>query len=184
MAWITPPVFVALQTLTDTVMNQLSSRLSDLWTATTIGDMSYASATDALSRLAIGSASQLLATNSGATAPEWVSLVPKREGGHASNWTTSGTTEYTPTNAIIQAGSINVDATTGSGPYYGTSAVTYPDTFGQVPLVFLTPIYATDVYVDAKISTNPTTSGFTARVVSSGSSSGIAVMWLAIGEPA
>ena len=71
MAWITPPVFVALQTLTDSVMNQLSSRLSDLFPYTTIGDMPYASATDTLSRLGIGTAGQVLQTNSGATAPGW-----------------------------------------------------------------------------------------------------------------
>ena len=71
MAWITPPVFVALQTLTDSVMNQLSSRLSDLFPYTTIGDTAYASATDTLSRLGIGTAGQVLKTNSGATAPEW-----------------------------------------------------------------------------------------------------------------
>ena len=74
MAWITPPVFVALQTLTDSVMNQLSSRLSDLFPYTTIGDMPYASATDTLSRLGIGTAGQVLKTNSGATAPEWAGV--------------------------------------------------------------------------------------------------------------
>ena len=58
MAWITPPAFVALQTLTDSVMNQLSSRLSDLFPYTTIGDTAYASATDTLSRLGIGTAGQ------------------------------------------------------------------------------------------------------------------------------
>ena len=74
MAWITPPVFVALQTLTDSVMNQLSSRLSDLFPYTTIGDMPYASATDTLSRLGIGTALQGLRTNAAGTAPEWSGL--------------------------------------------------------------------------------------------------------------
>ena len=36
------------------------------------GDIMYASSTSQLSRLAIGSAATLLATNSGATAPEWI----------------------------------------------------------------------------------------------------------------
>lgn len=39
------------------------------------GDTMYASSTSQLSRLAIGSANQVLAVNSGATAPEWVSAV-------------------------------------------------------------------------------------------------------------
>ena len=39
------------------------------------GDIMYASSTSQLSRLAIGSANQVLAVNSGASAPEWVSTV-------------------------------------------------------------------------------------------------------------
>tara|TARA_R100000808_G_scaffold4136_2_gene13767 strand:+ start:10971 stop:14534 length:3564 start_codon:yes stop_codon:yes gene_type:complete len=39
------------------------------------GDIMYASTTSQLSRLGIGSANQVLAVNSGATAPEWVSAV-------------------------------------------------------------------------------------------------------------
>ena len=39
------------------------------------GDIMYASTTSQLSRLGIGSANQVLATNSGATAPEWVTSV-------------------------------------------------------------------------------------------------------------
>ena len=39
------------------------------------GDIMYASTTAQLTRLGIGTANQVLATNSGATAPEWVSAV-------------------------------------------------------------------------------------------------------------
>jgi hypothetical protein len=39
---------------------------------TTQGDMPYASAANTPARLALGSASQVLAVNAGATAPEWV----------------------------------------------------------------------------------------------------------------
>ena len=40
------------------------------------GDIIYASSTSQLSRLGIGSAKQMLAVNSGGTAPEWVSSPP------------------------------------------------------------------------------------------------------------
>ena len=39
------------------------------------GDIMYASTTSQLTRLGIGTANQVLATNSGATAPEWVTSV-------------------------------------------------------------------------------------------------------------
>jgi hypothetical protein len=39
---------------------------------TTAGDLLYATAADTVTRLGIGTASQVLAVNSGATAPEWV----------------------------------------------------------------------------------------------------------------
>ena len=38
---------------------------------TTAGDLVYATGSNALSRLGIGSANEVLKTNSGATAPEW-----------------------------------------------------------------------------------------------------------------
>lgn len=42
--------------------------------ATTAGDLLYATAAGTLARLGIGTAGQVLRTNSGATAPEWVSV--------------------------------------------------------------------------------------------------------------
>ena len=41
---------------------------------TTAGDVIYGGASGVLTRLAIGTANQLLRTNSGATAPEWASV--------------------------------------------------------------------------------------------------------------
>jgi len=41
------------------------------WTYTTAGDMQYATASNALARLAIGTARKVLRVNSGATAPSW-----------------------------------------------------------------------------------------------------------------
>ena len=67
-------------------MNQLSSRLSDLFPYTTIGDMPYASATDTLSRLAIGSNGQYLGVTG--SAPAW------KDDGVPGLFTAAGDTVY------------------------------------------------------------------------------------------
>ena len=97
MAWITPPVFVALQTLTDSVMNQLSSRLSDLWVGTTAGDTDYYSASDTKTRLALGSAGQYLGVTG--SAPAW------KDDGVPGLFTTAGDIPYgTGANASSRLG--------------------------------------------------------------------------------
>jgi hypothetical protein len=150
MAWITPPVFVALQTLTDSVMNQLSSRLSDLFPYTTIGDMPYASATDTLSRLGIGTAG-------GATAPEWVdSLVFNgvyAYRGSAQTIGNSGAHTIVPftatlfdTNSYWSAGSPNVLTIPATGYYIVSSHLTYaPNATGGREL----KVYREGVKMDA-----------------------------------
>ena len=69
MAWITPPVFTALQTLTAAVMNQVSSRLADLWVGTTAADMDYYSASDTKTRIAIGNTDDVMTVVGGV--PAW-----------------------------------------------------------------------------------------------------------------
>ncbi len=97
MAWITPPVFVALQTLTDSVMNQLSSRLTDLWVGTTAGDTDYYSASDTKTRLALGSAGQYLGVTG--SAPAW------KDDGVPGLFTTAGDIPYgTGANASSRLG--------------------------------------------------------------------------------
>jgi hypothetical protein len=69
---------------------------------TTAGDLLYATAADTVTRLGIGTASQVLAVNSGATAPEWVT--PAAGGGMTLLSTTS----------ITQTSSITVSSISGS----------------------------------------------------------------------
>lgn len=69
--WSTPPDFVPLQTLTDTVMDALSTDLSALWIYTAAGSMGYATANDTLAELAIGNPGQKLHVNDAGNAPEW-----------------------------------------------------------------------------------------------------------------
>ena len=57
--------------VTSAIQTQLDAKTAKS-TLTTTGDIYYASAANTPARLGIGTASQLLAVNSGATAPEWV----------------------------------------------------------------------------------------------------------------
>lgn len=65
-----------------------------------------------------------------ATAP-----VYRRQGGSASDWSTAGTTNYTPGGSKIQAGSVAV--TFSSSETSNLSTVTFPEAFTGKPLVFL-----------------------------------------------
>ena len=57
--------------VTSAIQTQIDAKTAKS-TLTTTGDIYYASAANTPARLGIGTASQLLAVNSGATAPEWV----------------------------------------------------------------------------------------------------------------
>jgi hypothetical protein len=60
-----------LNGVTSAIQTQLDAKTTKS-TLTTTGDIYYASAANTPARLGIGTASQILAVNSGATAPEWV----------------------------------------------------------------------------------------------------------------
>lgn len=76
MGWIMPRTWVSAELVTVSHMNT-HVRDNLLQTApakvTTAGDLLYATGANALVRLGIGGPHQVLRTNSGATAPEWVS---------------------------------------------------------------------------------------------------------------
>jgi hypothetical protein len=58
---------------------------------------------------------------------------PNRQGGHAANWSTAGTTSYTPTMTILQTGVIEVLNTDTQ------VTITFPSEFGEIPLIQVTP---------------------------------------------
>jgi hypothetical protein len=64
------PKFVADSSVSPTGLKWAVDPVADV--VTTAGDLLYATAADTVTRLGIGTASQVLAVNSGATAPEWV----------------------------------------------------------------------------------------------------------------
>lgn len=94
----------------------------------------------------------------------------RRQGGSSTVWSTSGSTDYTPTTVRMQAGSISAGAAT---------AVTFPQAFTYAPVVFL---QMRDNNYVAYISGGPSTTGFTITVTNlSGTPQTEDVFWLAIG---
>ena len=74
MAYTSPRTWVAAETVTAAIMNaHVRDNLTETAVAkvTTQGDMVYATAANALTRLAKGTTRQRLMMNAGATAPEW-----------------------------------------------------------------------------------------------------------------
>lgn len=100
----------------------------------------------------------------------------QRQGNSATNWGSSGTTnyDYSATNTFIQAGA-KVLNTNGAD-----SAVTFPVAFNQVPLVVATTNTAGTANVYVLVNT-VTATGFNLRTVSGNGTTETAA-WIAIGE--
>jgi hypothetical protein len=65
----------------DVALQGVDTRLKALQPGTTLGDLAYSSATaNTNTRLALGSAGQVLRVNSGATAPEWATIGANTDG--------------------------------------------------------------------------------------------------------
>jgi hypothetical protein len=86
--------------VTSAIQTQLDAKTAKS-TLTTTGDIYYASAANTPARLGIGTASQLLAVNSGATAPEWVAAPSA-----GANWSllNAGGTALTAASTITVSG--------------------------------------------------------------------------------
>lgn len=109
--------------------------------------------------------------------------VVKRQGGSATDWSTQGTTEYTPpATTQIQVGARISDSMGGSG--FSDIAITFPDAFAQVPLVIVGqgPV-ANNSHVGI-VAKTVTTTGFTLGFNNFSASSSVTVVahWMAIGE--
>ena len=120
------------------------------------GDIMYASTTSQLTRLGIGTANQVLATNSGATAPEWVSGVNL-----ATNVTVSAnnSTDETVYPVFVDGATGTQGAETDTGLTYNPSSgvITATQFTGAVSGNATTATTATNVTASANNSTNETT---------------------------
>ena len=74
MAWTSSPrTWVYGELVTTALMNaEIRDRFNEIWKVSAQGDILYASSSNALAALGIGTAGQVLRVNSGASAPEWV----------------------------------------------------------------------------------------------------------------
>jgi hypothetical protein len=108
-------------------------------------------------------------------------MIHRRQGGSSTSWTTSGTTSYTPTNAIIQVGARNFGVATASGSlFYGTVAITFPQAFAEIPIVI--PSVENSGFHLTNLSVyNVSKTGFTMLIVSQINTS-YNTFWMAVGE--
>jgi len=106
--------------------------------------------------------------------------VRSRQGGSATNWGTTGTTnyDYSSTNTFIQTGSFN---TTGA-----EDTVTFPTAFSQVPFISVCSSSATafNVFARFKHSLSSTTQigGILCLDATGTARSSESVSWIAIGQ--
>lgn len=149
MAITVVPSVITGQTYSAANFNtHIRDNINGIWVLTTAGDMLYATGASAANRLALvpngvmvggasapewlapGGVGTLLGINS-SNEPEWAPLVYRRQGGDASNWQSSGSTNYTPTERVyMQVGSLQISINpTGSG------SVTYGVPFAARPLL-------------------------------------------------
>ena len=105
----------------------------------------------------------------------------RRQGGSASDWSSSGANNYTPGAVRMQAGII--DVTVPAASYSASQAVTFPVAFSDKPVVIVTTISTSSTYLFASRATSVAASGFSAAV-NRGNASGdltVSVAWIAIG---
>jgi len=105
-------------------------------------------------------------------------FIYRRQGGSASDWTTTGTTtyDYSATDIKVQVGSAAISA--------ADTAITYPVAYTNKPMVFLTTSSSTTVnaFPRYKISTITTTQVFVTQVSDAGAvSTTESVNWMALG---
>jgi hypothetical protein len=150
---------------------------------TTAGDLLYATAADTVTRLGIGTASQVLAVNSGATAPEWVTPAAgggkvlqvvsatygTETGSSSSSFADTNTTAtITPSAAtskilvlVAQTGIIKVDTNTNAAFKLlrgGTDLIKFEDAAGETNSAAKNGIGGTSTcYLDSPNTTSATT---------------------------
>lgn len=117
-----------------------------------------------------------------------VPALAKRQGGSSTDWSTSGTTNYTVGNVRILTGV--VDVTIPANQFSGSVTITFPTAFSQPPVVFLQQsLVSPQSYVTDLMAATPSSVGASSLSISlerQGStfySSAFTrrVMWVAIG---
>ena len=104
----------------------------------------------------------------------------RRQGGSSSNWSSEGSSNYTPGAVRMQAGVRTVPIADGQG--VGSTAISFPTSFGNTPIVITSLLYNGNLFWTGAFSIS--SSGFTihaGRTITTPAASS-SVFWLAIGE--
>ena len=141
------------------------------------GDLFYGSSATAISRLAVGGANSFLKSNG--TVPSYGAVCYKRQGGSSTTWSTSGSSNYTPTTEKIQSGVVTVTITSGSGQ----ASVTFPELYYYAPHIVMTPrLLGASARISAPTIYSVSTTGFTVEVFYiDGGSASVDIHWTARG---
>jgi hypothetical protein len=108
-----------------------------------------------------------------------------RRGGSATDWATTGTTNYTPATAKIQVGAVNAVVGGPSGGFYsGSTSVTFPVAFAHKPVVIVTPMNNAGLGHYSLSVSGISTTGFAVSAISTNNPSGSSfpTSWIAIGD--
>ena len=144
------------------------------------GDLMYANGAASIARLGIGTAGKFL--KSTGSAPMWDTVAQlisdlRRKGGSATDWYAQGTTNYTPSSAVIQMGTARIAVSGGNG----SVSITFPAAFAYKPVVFISKPYDGANWNDFGFSAI-TTTGFSIYLQEGGTDTlNVDVTWLAIG---
>lgn len=184
MSFTTPRTWTYGETVTEAQLNeQLRDNMNALWTGTTAGDMDYYTSNATKTRLAGGTANAgvVLRMGTAGTAPEYGGVVTYRQGGSATNWSTTGTVNYTPTKSVIQTGAFNIPEFNTT---YGKGTIIFPTPFSRIPLVFTENIDTSKVFTRPNYSAVTTTYAEVVYNVEEGVTdpNGLDIAWIAIGE--
>lgn len=137
--------------------------------------------------LAAGFAGQFLKSNTGY--PIWVFPDKpisglQRQGGSASAWDTPGSSNYTPSQMLVQAGIVDVTDVNG---HYGYTDVTFPVAFSNYPIVFSMVSGKTGNANNDKLSRASVQSNSVVRIslntTVAPAYQTMSIHWLAIGQP-
>ena len=150
--------------------------ISEFMPGTTAGDVDYYTSSGVKARLAIGALGTFF--RSTGSAPEWGSLVYRRQGSSATDWRAYGTTNYTPAKSIVQAGNVAVSMSSGNG----SASITFPVAFTNKPLIFISCESNPQKYSYGYRDLVTTGFGVAALQLDGAETLTIQFSWLAIGE--
>jgi hypothetical protein len=175
----------------------IKDNLSALFVGTTAGDIDYYTSASTKSRLAavnggvlkssgsapswlaMGNSFRVLTANTTTNEPQWSSIVNYRQGGSATSWQTSGTTNQTITDGIMQIGVLSV-TTNVAGIGSADITFTLPFQTGKIPWIIGTVQGGVD-YLNVNFSDVTETSAKARVARIDGGAGTYSVNWMALG---